>query len=200
MSRWIDADALHEALMTKQKWVVRCGDKHNEGYTYDQVHFAIDEAPTIEAVSIDDYRSMENTCYKLQKALYDMADRKTENSSEKPNNCEHITEDGVTCAKYPACDDCLDNPLNKVKGSERLVKGSEQTEPTGYNLSPVDKDINVRSKTEPQTETEIAKAIVHKMIDNSVIAEDAYPDLRQRMHKAVERLDEYYPSEDERSE
>jgi len=70
-------------------------------------------------------------------------DRKTENSSEKPNNskvseiptgsekpnnCEHITEDGVTCAKYPACDDCLDNPLNKVKGSERLVKGSEQTE------------------------------------------------------------------------
>ena len=55
-------------------------------------------------------------------------DRKTENSSEKPNNCEHITEDGVTCAKYPACDDCLGNPLNKVKGSERLVKGSEQTE------------------------------------------------------------------------
>ena len=51
--------------------------------------------------------------------------RKTENSSENPNNCEHITEDGVTCAKYPACDDCLDNPLNKVKGSERLVKGSE---------------------------------------------------------------------------
>lgn len=56
------------------------------------------------------------------------ADRKTENSSEKPNNCEHITEDGVTCAKYPACDDCLDNPLNKVKGSERLVKGSEQAD------------------------------------------------------------------------
>lgn len=48
---------------------------------------------------------------------YDEADRKTEPSnSEKPNNCEHITEDGVTCAKYPACDDCLDNPLNKVKG------------------------------------------------------------------------------------
>ena len=44
-------------------------------------------------------------------------------NSEIPNNCEHITEDGVTCAKYPACDDCLDNPLNKVKGSERLLKG-----------------------------------------------------------------------------
>lgn len=56
------------------------------------------------------------------------ADRKTENCSEKPNNCEHITEDDVTCAKCPACDDCLDNPLNKVKGSERLVKGSEQTD------------------------------------------------------------------------
>ena len=41
---------------------------------------------------------------------------------------------------------------------------------------------------EPQTETEIAKAIVHKMIDDAVIAEDAYPDLRQKMHDAV---DEY---------
>ena len=168
--RLIDADALHEALMTKQKWVVRCGDKHNEGYTYDQVHFAIDEAPTIEAVSIDDYRSMENTCYKLQKALYDLADHKTENSSEKPNNCEHITEDGVTCAKYPACDDCLDNPLNKVKGSERLVKGSEQTEPTISKMEQVEtmscqecKHWNVykgcrervckyEPKTEPQTD------------------------------------------------
>ena len=59
---------------------------------------------------------------------YNCDPRKSENCSEKPNNCEHITEDGVTCAKYPACDDCLDNPLNKVKGSERLVKGSEQTE------------------------------------------------------------------------
>ena len=66
------------------------------------------------------------------------ADRKTESSSEKPNNCEHITEDGVTCAKYPACDDCLDNPLNKVKGSERLVKGSEQTEPTISKMEQVD--------------------------------------------------------------
>lgn len=60
--------------------------------------------------------------------LVEIANRKTENCSEIPNNCEHITEDGVTCAKYPACDDCLDNPLNKVKGSERLVKGSEQTD------------------------------------------------------------------------
>ena len=60
--------------------------------------------------------------------LVEIADRKTENNSEIPNNCEHITEDGVTCAKYPACDDCLDNPLNKLKGSERLVKGSEQTD------------------------------------------------------------------------
>ena len=72
---------------------------------------------------------------------YDEAVRKTENSSEKPNNCEDITEDGVTCAKYPACDDCLDNPLNKAKGSERLVKGSEQTEPT----------ISKMEQVEPQT-------------------------------------------------
>ena len=81
--------------------------------------------------------------------LVEIANRKTENSSEIPNNCEHITEDGVTCAKYPACDDCLDNPLNKVKGSERLLKGKD--EPTISKMEQVDKDINVRSKDEPQT-------------------------------------------------
>ena len=73
-------------------------------------------------------------------AYYSNADRKTENSSEKPNN----------------------STISKM----------EQVE------------------DEPQTETEIAKAIVHKMIDDAVIAEDAYPDLRQKMHDAV---DEYEP-------
>lgn len=48
--RMIDADALHKALFAKQKWVVRYGDKHNEGYTSDQVHFAIDDAPTVDPV------------------------------------------------------------------------------------------------------------------------------------------------------
>ena len=51
-------------------------------------------------------------------------------------------------------------------------------------------------KDRPQTDTEIAKAIVHKMIDDSVIAEDAYPDLRQKMHEAVDK----YESRTERSE
>ena len=77
--------------------------------------------------------------YLCEKDEAPKADRKTENSSEKPNNCEHITEDGVTCAKYPACDDCLDNPLNKVKGSERLLKGND--EPT----------ISKMEQVEPQT-------------------------------------------------
>lgn len=83
----------------------------------------------------------------------------------------------------------------KTENSSEIPNNS-----TISKMEQVDRDINVRSKDEPQTETEIAKAIVHKMIDNSVIAEDAYPDLRQRMHEAVERLDEYYPSEDGRSE
>ena len=56
MSRYIDADALHDALKAKQKWVVRCGDKHNEGYTYDQVHFAIDDAPSIDIVRCKECR------------------------------------------------------------------------------------------------------------------------------------------------
>ena len=71
------------------------------------------------------------------------------------------------------------------------------------NVMTYSEAIERRRVDTPQTDaeiTELAKEIVHKMIDNSDIAEAAYPDLRQRMHEAVERLDEYYPSEDERSE
>ncbi len=107
------------------------------------------------------------------------ADRKTENSSEKPNNCEHITEDGVTCAKYPACDDCPDNPLNKVKGSERLVKGSEipnncepQTEECPFD-DPIPCEwvctdsghCKYKPKDEPQTDAEEVAKDINSRVD-----------------------------------
>lgn len=65
MSRYIDADALHDALKAKQKWVVRCGDKHNEGYTYDQVHFAIDDAPSIDIVRCGECKIIEDCPLRL---------------------------------------------------------------------------------------------------------------------------------------
>ena len=119
---------------------IRMDDRAKELYSDDYVkkwdRFNPNKRPYLYTAEMDDFThcihgSSEylhpygdpNECHH-----YEKADRKTESSSEKPNNCEYITEDGVTCAKYPACDDCLDNPLNKVKGSERLVKGSEQTD------------------------------------------------------------------------
>ena len=86
----------------------------------------------------------------------------------------------------------IDNILFRCWQMGWLDRYDRKTEPTISKMEQVDKDINVRSK-EPQTETEIAKAIVHKMIDDAVIAEDAYPDLRQKMHDAV---NEYEPQTD----
>ena len=60
MSRWIEVDALHDALKAKQMWVVRCGDRHNEGYTFDQVHFAIDDAPSIDLVRCGECKHWRN--------------------------------------------------------------------------------------------------------------------------------------------
>ena len=112
------------------------------------------------------------------------------NSSEKPNNCEHITEDGVTCAKYPACDDCLDNPLNKVKGSERLVKGSEKTdcldrydrktEPTISKMEQVD---------EPQTMLNDGTLVIN--------VEDATKVSRVLVGDDKNRGDLYYPDDED---
>ena len=57
------------------------------------------------------------------------ADRKTENSSEKPNNCEDLQD-----------------------WKDRMWAEAIVTEPTISKMEQVDKDINVRSKDEPQTE------------------------------------------------
>lgn len=103
-----------------------CGDNRFEIIARAKKHLL--DATNIDT-SADEMKVLDDFLYRCwQMGWLDRYDRKTENSSEKPNNCEHITEDGVTCAKYPACDDCLDNPLNKVKGSKRLIKGSEQTD------------------------------------------------------------------------
>ena len=60
------------------------------------------------------------------------ADRKTENSSEKPNNCETCKYHDKYGCEYP-CDEC--------EGCDKW----EQTEPTISKMEQVDKDINVRS-------------------------------------------------------
>ena len=93
---------------------------------------------------IDNYRYASDKEWiqdKVAWALYHTwkeADRKTESSSEKPNNCE--------VKNY--CDDCLYTDTCDSKAffyactSKATISKMEQ----------VDKDINVRSKDEPQTE------------------------------------------------
>ena len=130
-----DLEAEHSALHTMaciiaQKWMLDLESK-DCSFSYDGLKWFYEDEMgedmrQFKALLDGHEKRIEE--YRDKKRAERLADRKDENCSEKPNNCEHITEDGVTCAKYPACDDCLDNPLNKVKGSERLVKGSEQTE------------------------------------------------------------------------
>ena len=126
------------------------------------------------------------------------ADRKTE-PFDKDINVRSKDEPQVVMPKK--CKGC-DSASEIIEAYSRDFKdGAEAVK--AVKIKALHKDYiepYVTIEDEPKTETEIAKAIVHKMIDNSVIAEDAYPDLRQRMHEAVERLDEYYPSENGRSE
>lgn len=97
MSRWIDADRLHDALKAKQKWVVHNGDKHNEGYTYDQVHFAIDEAPTIEPKrgewKIEETESVWGKGYLLTCSVCGDTFRVTENALPYEKYCRNCGAD-----------------------------------------------------------------------------------------------------------
>ena len=72
-----------------------------------------------------------------------------------------------------------------------------KTEPqTETKTETQNSNLTFEKADEPHTDTEIARAIAHKMIEDAVIAEDAYPDLRQRMHDAVDN----YEPQTERSE
>ena len=96
-------------------------------------------------------------------------------------------EDGYKKKEFDRDGDCFGCKyigLRYIEGATPRCEGCCRNYADGY----------VAEQTEPQTDTEIAKAIVHKMIDDAVIAEDAYPDLRQKMHDAV---DEYEPQTEE---
>ena len=90
------------------------------------------------------------------RTVFKEADRKTENSSEITNNCKYaenpsgdVWECGCfldTYCEHQIYDRNPDGTINIVKcGYE------PKDEPTTEDCSLVDKDINVRSKTEPQT-------------------------------------------------
>ena len=121
-----------------------------------------------------------------------------ENRNDEPSNSE--IPNSSTISKMEQ----VDKDIN--------VRSKDEPQTDIHDLTDCDfcKDRNCKDceggKDEPQTETEIAKAIVHKMIDDAVIAEDAYPDLRQKMHDAVDEyepqteeptMDEYYKDHDE---
>ena len=82
------------------------------------------------------------------------ADRKTENNSEKPNNCE--------VKNY--CDDCL--YIDTCDSKEFFYACTSKA--TISKMEQVDKDINVRSKDEPQTER------IRKCIDCRFVSECRY--------------------------
>ena len=115
-------------------------------------------------------------CSKMRNLL---ADRKTENNSEIPNNCEELNAyrkcvesrsfwdskhcDGCYFDERCPFDEPKDEPQKKevewvYNKRERLwypYSNGEllfKTEPTTEDCSMVDKDINVRSKDEPQTD------------------------------------------------
>lgn len=120
----------------------------------------------------------------------EMIGKDTVKATEITDRCEiyeyEADEDEQIASKFT---DVGNSMVSAVESTMSQLKGKLKDEPSNSEKPNSCKD-------KPQTGTEIAKAIVHKMIDDSVIAEDAYPDLRQKMHDAV---DEYEP-QTERSE
>ena len=129
------------------------------------VDFVVELIDYIFEYPDDDYMTMECLCRKLVKhGLLDKADGyyqthdKTEPSnSEKPNNCEPKICD--TCRYYNSNIPCGSTPSvckEADKFAEEFVDGLKKlkpkVEPTISKMEQVDKDINVRSKDEPQTD------------------------------------------------
>ena len=199
---------------------VRCGKRYNfadKALSKAKVPY---DLLCLAEVTTSGYMTHGNVklCDECMTELLMWLDRKTENSSEKPNNCELQT---IRCPKCGRTDYIRDMEKDMgIKGSHYKYKCINcntyiKTEPTISKMEQVEEPTeityqncsdallkmwmdNVLTDAEynrimDKLNTEIAKAIVHKMIDDAVLAEDAYPDLRQKMHDAV---DEYEPQTD----
>ena len=112
--------------------------------------------PIKEAVIIEKTELTDECIDKIAEAVVQkLADRKTENGSEFPNNCELQT---IRCPKCGRTDYIRDMEKDMgIKGSHYKYKCINcntyiKDEPTISKMEQVDKDINVRSKTEPQTD------------------------------------------------
>ena len=83
------------------------------------------------------------------------AERKTESNSEKPNNCEDESkyEMGMGTLKCDNCSEYGSFKCTKCDGEMYFKRLEPKDEPTISKMEQVDKDINVRSKDEPQRDT-----------------------------------------------
>ena len=142
MSRYIEQERIGKTISNLPTEVFQTEDRIELVLSATEAINAIKDAPSIDICFCREckyfwkYSDLPTKCV-FHLSLVNADDFCSYGSrSEKPNcsttedcstvRCERIHEDGVYCARYPACDDCPDNPLNKVKGSERLVKGSEK--------------------------------------------------------------------------
>ena len=97
-----------------------------------------------------------------------VADRKIENSSEKPNNCEcEPRKEQNFCGKcrYLYRDFKYGLSCYRLMDNEPCKYEERKDEPTISKMEQVDKDINVRSKTEPQTDGYISGEDFMKIFD-----------------------------------
>ena len=187
---------------------VRCGKRYNfadKALSKAKVPY---DLLCLAEVTASGYMTHGNVklCDECMVELLMWLDRKTERMK---------TTDYCDICKRDMCEDCIadatnpycvpshyeinyepkDEPKTQMKTQNSNLTFEKRTMRDCYNCKRYETEgecveCHYEPKDEPQTDTEIAKAIVHKMIDDAVIAEDAYPDLRQKMHDAV---DEYEP-------
>ena len=146
---------------------IRMDDRAKELYSDDYVkkwdRFNPNKRPYLYTAEMDDfthciYGSSEylhpygdpNECHH-----YGTADRKTENSSEKPNNCEDEFFREPTAEERKAVADYIDS----ISVPTGVNVFDLMDEPTISKMEQVDKDINVRSKDEPQTDCDDRYAV-----------------------------------------
>ena len=134
---------------------VRCGKRYNfadKALSKAKVPY---DLLCLAEVTTSGYMTHGNVklCDECMVELLMWLDRKPENSSEKPNNCEDEPqyETGMGTLKCDNCSEYGSFKCTKCDGEMYFKRLEPKDEPTISKMEQVDKDINVRSKDEPQT-------------------------------------------------
>ena len=156
----------------------------------DAVEFGITYAKAINKETGEVTVLFEESNAELQKAAYRIKKLPPANNSEIPNSYDTISKaKAIEALKNDMAS--LDHIIKGMSANDvRLDAYVSQRNQVNYDIYTINNLPPAQHESDP---SQIAAQIIHDAIDNTTFAEEAYPGIKEQMHRSVEEWEKLQP-------